>query len=102
MRTTLEVPDDLHRRAKAKAASEGITISSVLRVALESYAGYRLLPDARDDVVPDAGPVKVTNSVMTSDSATSVTNAPKQPGTYRVGPLDLTKTAQAKGKMGHR
>jgi len=40
MRTTIDLPDDLHRQAKARAALEGITLGSLiergLRLALAS------------------------------------------------------------------
>ena len=32
-----EVPDDLHRRAKAEAAMEGITLKDFILKALEEY-----------------------------------------------------------------
>jgi len=126
MRLVVEVTDELHRALKVKAAQEGSSISEMVRGLAYGHVGeladmvgkpetslspgkpmsdpmvygHRPLPDARDDVIPDAGPVRVTNASMTSNSAASVTNAPKQAATRQY--LDLTKTSQAKGKMGHR
>jgi len=37
-RIAVRVPEDLHRRAAARAASEGRSISSVVRELLERYA----------------------------------------------------------------
>jgi len=96
MRLIAEIPDDLHRSVKVKVAAEGTTITSVVTGLLQGYTGYRPLPDARDDVVPDNAPVTVMNGPSTSNTAHAVTNAPKQTRQY----LDLTKSAQVKGKMG--
>ena len=38
-RIAVRVPEDLHRRAAARAASEGRSISAVVRELLERYAG---------------------------------------------------------------
>lgn len=38
-RIAVRVPEDLHRRATARAANEGRSISSVVRELLEHYAG---------------------------------------------------------------
>lgn len=38
-RFAVRVPEDLHRRASARAASEGRSISAVVRELLENYAG---------------------------------------------------------------
>lgn len=35
MKTTLELPDDLFRRAKAKAATQGITLKQLITEAVE-------------------------------------------------------------------
>lgn len=35
MKTTLELPDDLFRRAKAKAATQGITLKQLVTEAVE-------------------------------------------------------------------
>jgi antitoxin component of RelBE/YafQ-DinJ toxin-antitoxin module len=44
------VPDDLHRRVKAKAADSGCTISDVVRVFLELWAKG----DEPTDLVPES------------------------------------------------
>jgi len=90
MKTTLEIPDDLHRRAKAKAASEGITISSVLRDSLERYVGVIgfIATESHMD-----GDTRVIDSVKPMASAT-------MPRAVVRPKLDLTKAAQVKGKMG--
>lgn len=38
-RIAVRLPEDLHRRAAARAASEGRSISAVVRELLERYAG---------------------------------------------------------------
>jgi predicted DNA-binding protein len=46
---TVNIPEELGRRAKARAAIEGTTISSVVRQALEDFAaGLDLLEEADD------------------------------------------------------
>jgi hypothetical protein len=49
MRTTIEISDELFRRAKKRAADEGTTLREVVDVALRNYlsrrtkrAGYKL------------------------------------------------------------
>jgi predicted DNA binding CopG/RHH family protein len=36
-RTTIRIPEDLHRRVKAKAALQGTTITAVIREFLERW-----------------------------------------------------------------
>ena len=50
------VPDDLHRRAKAKAALEGITLSDLALRALESEV-LRMSVDEITTRVRELGPV---------------------------------------------
>jgi hypothetical protein len=46
---TIKLPEDLRRRAKARAASEGITLSDVIRQRLEEFAaGWDALEEADD------------------------------------------------------
>jgi len=49
MRTTIEIPDEIFRRAKRKAAEEGLTLREIVGAALRAYlsgrparGGYRL------------------------------------------------------------
>ncbi len=37
MRTTLNLPDDLYRDLKVRAAQEGVTVTSTVEAALRSY-----------------------------------------------------------------
>lgn len=37
MRTTIEIPDDLHRRFKVRTAEEGTSMNRELLVMIESY-----------------------------------------------------------------
>jgi len=37
MRLSIEIPDETHRELKAKAATQGVTISEVVRLAVERY-----------------------------------------------------------------
>lgn len=37
MRLSIEIPDETHRSLKAKAASDGVTISEIVRIAVERY-----------------------------------------------------------------
>lgn len=53
MRTTLNIDDDLYRRAKQEAARAGTTVSALLEEALRA----RLL---RDDAPSDGEPVRLT------------------------------------------
>lgn len=39
MRTTVDIPDVLHRKLKAKAASEGVTVKDVLLRLIERELG---------------------------------------------------------------
>ena len=36
MKTTLEIPDDIYRSLKVRAAAEGVTVTSILTAALRS------------------------------------------------------------------
>ena len=46
---TVSVPEDLSRRAKARAALEGRSLSAVIRESLEEFAaGLDLLEEAED------------------------------------------------------
>lgn len=42
MKTTIDIPEPLYRRAKVKAAQEGITLREVVLAALESDLGARI------------------------------------------------------------
>jgi hypothetical protein len=44
MKTTLELPDELYRKAKATAALRGETLTALLAQALESVVAGRLRP----------------------------------------------------------
>jgi hypothetical protein len=37
VRLSVEIPDDIHRQLKSKAASEGTNISEIVRIAVERY-----------------------------------------------------------------
>lgn len=37
MRTTIDIPDELLRRAKKKAAAEGLTLREIIETALQAY-----------------------------------------------------------------
>ncbi len=46
---TVKIPEDLGRRAKARAALEGTTVSAIVRTHLEEFAaGLGLLEEAED------------------------------------------------------
>ena len=47
MKTTLELPDELYRKAKATAALRGETLTALLAEALESVVAGRLIPGVR-------------------------------------------------------
>jgi Arc/MetJ family transcription regulator len=47
MRTTIEITDDLLRRAKEKAAAEGTALRQVVETALRFYLGQRRRPAGR-------------------------------------------------------
>lgn len=44
MRTTLEIPDDLFRRAKTRAASEGAPLREIVEAGLRLYLAGRARP----------------------------------------------------------
>jgi len=44
MRTTLEIPDDLFRRAKTRAANEGAPLREIVEAALRLYLAGRTRP----------------------------------------------------------
>ena len=49
-RTTVRLPEDLHRRVKAKAALKGCTVSDVFRLLLEKWdRGEIELPELEDN-----------------------------------------------------
>jgi len=86
MRIVVDVDAELHRALKLKAVQDGTSISEVIRKLSESYVakvGYTATESHMD------GKVRVIDSAK----LTSVSLRPR---------MDLSKTAQAKGKMGHR
>lgn len=93
MRLVVELPDELHRRTKVKAAQEGSTVSEVVRSLLARWAlaegvvaSGEIRPiETRDAVPKERSTVHRTDAVKTQQPA-------KMP--------DLSKAAQAKGKMG--
>ena len=49
-RTTVRLPEDLHRRVKAKAALKGCTLSDVFRLLLEKWDREEIeLPELEDN-----------------------------------------------------
>ncbi len=55
MRTTVILPDDLFRRAKAKAAREGRTLTSLVEEALRANLEPRATPRKRIKLKVDNG-----------------------------------------------
>ena len=72
MKTTLEIPDDLFREAKAKAALEGIKLKDLvaeslrLRLATDAMVPTAQGQKVRLPLVPSRRPgtVKLTNAVI--------------------------------------
>ena len=54
MRTTIDVPEPLLRRAKAEAALRGLRLKDIVRDALEHHLAVSLLPDPSDSVAVEA------------------------------------------------
>jgi plasmid stability protein len=93
MRLSIDVPDELHRQIKVKAASEGTSITSIAQKALEAYLGARMTAGFVVTESHVEGGVKV----ITDAKLLSVSFDPKplQPGTF-VRPI--SKEDQAKGR----
>jgi plasmid stability protein len=51
MNLTISIDDDLLRRARIRALTQGTSVNAVLREFLESYAGSETERDARDQLV---------------------------------------------------
>ena len=87
MRTTLELPDPLFARLKARAASERVTLKQLLR---SSYVEQRLSAAAsRNDLTRSAatlprldGSLAIENHQL-SNAATSITSRPFTTGNSR-------------------
>ena len=96
MRLVVELPEDLHRRIKVRAAEEGRTISQMVRGMIE----LELSKTARWE---DKGKTFITQPAPTTTIAVAApeTPRPKPPPAPYVRPkMDLSKGTQAKGKMG--
>ena len=60
MRTTLNIDDDLYRRAKSQAAQRGCSVTSVIEDALRTA----LLDPAPDQAIPDLPIARETGGPM--------------------------------------
>jgi hypothetical protein len=123
-RMSIDLPEDIHRQVKARAAMDGTTVARVFRHLAEEYARGRRVQVA-ETIVTDTPPVEdwvATPALdrVPKEPAEGIVHRETQPdkgpddlsgvtiktgamaGTKipRVSPLrtDLSKTAQAKGK----
>jgi hypothetical protein len=86
MRLSIDISDETHRDLKAKAAREGVTISDIVRSAIERYVsgnfhlGY---------------PAPVINNAIAAPALPKPPEPPKPPTPY-IRPI--SKAEQAKGK----
>lgn len=77
MRLSIDIPDDTHRELKAKAASQGVTISEIVRLSVERYLHGNFTVGFQKSLEP------------VSDMDTLVMRRPGKP---------ISKADQAKGK----
>lgn len=66
MRTTIDIPDDLYKQLKAKAAMEGTSVRNLMTQAAQSLVDSQALPPIRKFRVPvihssRPGTLKLTN-----------------------------------------
>lgn len=92
MRLSIDISDETHRELKAKAAREGVTISDIVRVAVEKYVRGNFNLGYPQSVRVDAA---VDKTVHIPPPVTP-RPAPDPPPTPYVRPI--SKADQVKGK----
>lgn len=92
MRLVADIPDDLHRRTKVRAAEMGVTKGQVVTAALELYLAPPSIKTPALDAIPKERAPGIAYVMETSVNPTG-----SRETTIR---KDLSKAAQAKGKMG--
>lgn len=88
MRLSIDIPEETHRELKAKAAREGVTISDIVRMAVEKYVRGNFSLGYPDPPRPEA--IKVSPPSIPRPAP------PPTPPTPYVRPI--SKAEQAKGK----
>ena len=74
MRTTIEIPDVIHARAKALAHDRGVSLSATLgEIVIEYFAPSRGQSPLEAETSPVTGlPVRHVGRVLTSEDVTSL------------------------------
>jgi hypothetical protein len=96
MRLSIDIPDDLHRRVKAKSAQEGQTISAVSRNLLEQWAATVTPTGTTKEEWDDSLAAIRSPGVPMSDD--TITAEPLPPAKAQRMPRSISKSDQAKGK----
>ena len=75
MRTTVDLPDDLHQRARAIARDQGLTFSQAIALLIRRGLGQE--PVRRVGTMPDPGlPVVSVGRLVTSEDVRSLDDEP--------------------------